>query len=170
MPLYTVLAPTPPSPSDEPDPLAIIFVKDGFCWPSLFLAVVWMVYRRLWLVLLLYLVAVAILVILGRIVGGPLPPLLFLFFHVFVALQANAFRRWTLARRGYRLAGVAEGRRVGDAETRFFHQGVEAPPRRDPRQPPPARLQAVLGMPARPLSAETGDVVGLFPAGPGGAA
>jgi hypothetical protein len=169
MPLYTVLAPPLPEPSAPDDPISYFFVKDGFCWPCLFVPVMWMVFRRLWLVLLPYLVVVALIVGAERTAGGPLPVLFALFGHVWFAFEANGFRRWTLRRHGYRLIGVAAGRRVGEAETRFFHE-VEFP-RHDPRQPPPARLNAILGGPLFPLprvaSAESGEVVGFFPS-PGG--
>jgi hypothetical protein len=165
MPLYTVLAPPPPAESIEPDPVAYVFVKDGLCWPFLFFAVIWPLFRRLWLVLVLYLVTVAIIAAIAGTVGGPLPVLALAFVHVFFALQANGLRRWTLGRHGYALIGVAEGRRVGDAEIRFFHDAET--PRRDPRQPPPARLLAAIGAAPRGPSAESGDVVGFFPV-PGG--
>jgi hypothetical protein len=163
MPLYTVLAPAPPAPSAEPDPLGYVFVKDGFCWPALFFAVIWLIFRRQWLVLLLYLIAILAIAIVGRGYGGTLPLLLLGFVHVFFTLEANSLRRWTLRRHGYALIGVAEGRRVGEAEMRFFHeQGLGARP--DPRQPPSDRLSAAMGVTTRRPSIESGEVVGLFPA------
>lgn len=165
MPLYTVHAPSPPSEAIAPDPLDYVFVKDGFCWPALIFAVPWMIFRRLWLGLLIYLAVVAVATIAGNAVGRPLAVLIILVWHLFFALEANSFRRAKLARRGYQLVGVAEGRRVGEAEVRFFHE-IEFP-RRDPRQPPPSRIQAALGTPPRSPSPEAGDVVGFFPV-PGG--
>jgi hypothetical protein len=165
MAIYTVLAPPPPSPSAEPDPLDYVFVKDGFCWPCLFFAVVWMVFRRLWLVLVFYLVAGVAIAAVWEATDSPIAFVFLLLAHLWFALEANALRVWTLRRRGYSPVGVAEGRRVGDAEIRFFHE-LETP-RHDPRQPPPARMQAALRGPARGPSAESGEVVGLFPS-PGG--
>jgi hypothetical protein len=165
MPLYTVHAPAPPSDSIAPDPLDYVFVKDGFSWPALFFAVPWMIFRRLWLALVLYLVVVGLAALAGRAIGGALPALIIILWHLFFALEANSFRRAKLARRGYRLVGVAEGRRVSEAELRFFHE-IELP-RRDPRQPPPARLQAALGAAPRSPTPESGEVVGFFPV-PGG--
>ena len=164
MPLYIVLAPPTPSDSIEADPVEYVFVKDGFCWPCLFVPTLWLIFRRLWLVLLLYLVAVALLVAATRFIGGPIPALLFVFFRFYFALEANGIRRWQLLRRGYRILGVAEGRRVADAEVRFFYELTF--PRFDFRQPPPGRLQAVMGETRGP-SAESGEVVGFFPV-PGG--
>jgi hypothetical protein len=168
MPSYIVLAPPTAAPSEEPDPLDYVFVKDGFCWPCLVVPELWMIFRRLWLVLLLYLAAVAVILVAARIVDGTLPFLFLLPAHFYFALEANAFRVWTLRRHGYQIIGVAEGHRVGDAEVRFFYEREF--PRSDWRQPPPARLQAAAAgaAVARSPSAESGEVVGLFPA-PGGA-
>jgi hypothetical protein len=165
MPVYTVLAARPPAESVEPDPLDYVFVKDGFCWPCLVIPEIWMIFRRLWLVLIIYLVVVGIVLALRAVIGGPLPGLFLVLAHFYFALEANAFRVWTLRRRGYRLVGVAAGRRVEEAEIRFFHE-LEFP-RRDLRQPPPDRLRSAVAGPVRGPSAESGEVVGLFPA-PGG--
>jgi hypothetical protein len=163
MPLYTVLAPPPSPEAAAPDPVNYLFVKDGFCWPFLLVSVIWMLYRRLWLGLIFYvLVMVAAALAAQSLGGGPIGGVMFAFVHVFFALQGNAIRRWTLERHGYALVGVAEGRRVADAEVRFFHELRSAG--RDPRQPPPSRMAAVLGpSTARAPSAESGEVVGLFP-------
>jgi hypothetical protein len=166
MPLYTVLAPPAPADSIEANPLQYVFVKDGFCWPALFFAVPWMLFRRLWLALVVYILIGAAAAYAGNELGGPLPPLFLLLWHLFFALEGNSFRRAKLRRRGYQLIGVAEGRRVGDAEVRFFHDRES--PQRDPRQPPPGRMQAAVSGPTlRSRSPESGEVVGLFPV-PGG--
>jgi hypothetical protein len=166
MPIYTVLAPRPPADSVEVDPVDYVFVKDGFCWPCLVIAEIWMIFRRLWRVLLIYLIAVVVVLAIRQVIGGPLPIVFLVLAHFYFALEANALRVWTLRRRGYRLVGVAAGRRVGEAEIRFFHE-LEFP-RRDLRQPPPDRLRSAAGGgPIRGPSAESGEVVGLFPA-PGG--
>ena len=145
----------------EADPVAYVFVKDGFCWPCLFVAPFWLLFRRLWLVFLLYLAATALIAAANRFIGGPVPALFALLAHFYFALEANGLRRWNLLRRGYRVIGVAEGRRVGEAEVRFFYELTF--PRFDFRQPPPGRLHAAMGE-ARGPSAESGEVVGFFPA------
>jgi hypothetical protein len=163
MPLYTVLAPPPPSASVEADPLDYVFVKDGICWPCLVSPELWMVFRRLWLVLVLYLLAGMIVLAVWQVMEVPLAGLFLVMAHLYFALEANALRVWTLTRHGYRMIGIAEGRRVGEAEIRFFHDREMS--RRDPRLPPPARMQAAIGGgTTRGPSAEAGEVVGLFPA------
>lgn len=166
MTVYTVLAPEPRGGAEAPDPMSYVFVKEGFAWPALFFAGLWMIYRRMWLALVAYVALAVAAGFMGRQVGGGLPGLFILLAHFWFALEANELRRWTLKRRGYRLVGVAEGRGQEEAEIRFFtaqEDGVSAPqaPSIPPAPPVPQRYE-----PLKP-SAEAGDVVGLFPA-PGG--
>ncbi len=163
MPLYTVHAPPPRSGAAAPDPMDYVFVKEGFCWPALFVPVLWLLFRRMWLVLVIYLVAVLALAAAERAGGGPLPDVATVLGWLWLALEGNQLRRWSLRRRGYRLVDVVEGGRLAAAESRYFHdwpEATETPPAAPPGEPlPPAP-------PSQP-SAEAGDVIGLFPA-PGG--
>ncbi|MEJ0011384.1 MAG: DUF2628 domain-containing protein [Bauldia sp.] len=163
-----ILAPQARDGDALPDPMALVFVKDGFNWPALFFAGPWLIYRRMWLVLIGYIViAMGIAFLAERLVGSSGGPIIFLL-HILFALEANELRRWTLERNGYRMIGVAEGRSLEEAEIRYFGEtdtaAMAAPvPPTPPTPPTPPRPQA----PVKP-SAEAGDVVGLFPA-PGAA-
>ena len=173
MPLYTVLAPPPKAGESQPDPLDFVFVKEGFCWPALFIPELWLLYRRMWLVFLLYLAIALGLSVVADTVGGPLPWVALALAHLLFALEGNALRRWKLTGRGYEFVGVADGRRSA-AELRFFSDWQ--PPAAPAEPPPPpasgARSTLVtvprLPPPSPAPSAEGGDVVGLFPspAGP----
>ena len=58
MPVYTVHEPPPREDEDAPTPPdRFAFVRDGFHFWAFLLAPLWMLWHRLWLVLLLYLVA-----------------------------------------------------------------------------------------------------------------
>ena len=181
MAIYTVLA-TPARDSEAAlDPLKTVFVKDGFSWPALFFGVLWMIYRRMWLVLVLYVAAALAAGFVTQRAGGDVAGFALVLAHVLFALEANNLRRWTLERRGYRFTGIAEGRNLEEAEVRYFASldggdAVEAAPPTSPTPPtppaPPARptspTPSIPGVlyrpdPVRP-SAEAGDVVGLFPA------
>jgi hypothetical protein len=98
------------------------FVKDGWCWPALLIPPIWLVYRRMWLGLLGWLGVVAALSVAERMLAPPagLVPALEVMFALWFALEANALRRWTLARQGWRFAGIAAGADRVDAEQRFF--------------------------------------------------
>ena len=73
MPVYTVFAPPQGSGAAEPDPLRFVFVKDGFCWPALFIPELWLLFRRMWLVLVVYVALSVVVSIVGARIGGPLP-------------------------------------------------------------------------------------------------
>jgi hypothetical protein len=180
MAIYTVLAPAA-GDGDAADPIRTVFVKDGFAWPALFFAVVWLIYRRMWLVLILYVAITAAAGFVLQRAGGDSAGFVVILLHFLFALEANNLRRWTLERRGFRFAGVAEGRTLEEAEIRYF-AGLEpgdpvtvatpAPPAPPPSSTPstavaiaPAATPGVLYREdaVRP-SAEAGDVVGLFPA------
>jgi hypothetical protein len=182
MAIYTVLAPPARASEAAPDPLRTVFVKDGFSWPALFFAVIWMIYRRMWLVLVLYVAAALAAGFIAQRTGGDVAGFALVLAHVLFALEANNLRRWTLERRGFRLAGVAEGRNIEEAEIGYFAglevgDPVAAPPPSPPTPPtPPAppAPSARLAPPPMPgvlyredavrPSAEAGEVVGLFPA------
>ena len=159
MSIYTVLSP-PPRPGDiAPDPLSLVFVKEGFCWPALFFPEIWLIFRRLWLVLLLDIVAIVAVIAAGMILtqAGPAAALILVPARLLLALEANGLRRWTCYRHGYRLVGVVEGRRLWEAELRFFLDW--APETAAPTPPPPPEPP-----PPKPPSPEAGEVIGLFPA------
>jgi hypothetical protein len=159
MKIYTVHAP-PAGDKGAADPTRFAFVKEGFCWPALFVPVLWILYRRLWMVLLIVLVVTLVLGSLGDRLGGPVPGAIYALASLLFAFEANGLRRWTLERRGWRLIGVARGGRLAEAEQRFFSAwvatGARLPAAAAPPPPPPATP-----------SPEAGQVVGLFPA-PGG--
>jgi hypothetical protein len=169
MAIYTVLA--PPDEASAADPMKAVFVKDGFSWPALFFAAPWLVFRRMWLVLVLYLAVMIGLSIAIERSGADEAGFVVILLHILFALEANNLRRWTLERRGFRLVGVAEGRNLEEAELRHF-AGLEAgaaaagaaiaPPPTPPVPPVPPVPPAPQRGPGQP-SAEAGDVVGLFP-------
>lgn len=167
MTLYTVHAPKTPDGAAV-DPSELVFVKDGFSWPALFIAPVWLVWHRLWLTLLIWVVAVIVLSILSGLAGSDASTAVMILFAFWFALEANGFRRWTLERRGYVLAGVVEGRRLEDAERRFYAEaGVEAGASVAMPSPSPAtgasRPSPSPAPPPPPPPPRSG-IVGLFPA------
>ncbi len=147
----------------QPDRFA--FVKEGFCWPALFIPLLWIVYRRLWLVLAAYLAVVmassALFALLS--LSDIAQTAMGFAFNLVFAFFANDLRRWTLKRHGFGLIAVVFASRLDEAERRFFHDlllnlDAEAPASRP--TPPASAAASFAGEP----------VVGLFPApapGPG---
>jgi hypothetical protein len=155
MTVYNVLAPPIRDGEAAADPLGYGLVKEGFCWPALIIPGLWLLFRRMWLVFLLYLAVVVAVIAIGNLSGIVLP-----LAHLFLGLEGNNLRRWTLERRGYALAGIAEGRNRDEADIRFFADWPDVVP-----------TAATTGNDVKPAPAapspENGGIVGLFPA-PGG--
>jgi hypothetical protein len=166
MTVYTVLAPKVRDGDTLPDPMDVVFVKEGFSWPALFVAGPWLIFRRMWLVLAGYIVLALGLSIITAPLGRAFPGDVLVLIHLLFALEANELRRWTLTHHGYRLIGVVQGRGIEEAEIRYFAAAEDAGAMPVPPVPPtpPAPPRP---LPAMQPSAEAGDVVGLFPA-PGG--
>lgn len=164
MTMYNVLAPPAQAGSAEPDPARFVFVKEGFCWPAFFIAPIWLLWRWMWLVFVLYVVvALGVLAAIDQ-VAIPVAWIVILLFNLLIGLEANNLRRWTLERRGYRFLGIASGDRMREAEFRFFASRAGGEPETttvtapEPKEARPERRRPVVG---------SSEVVGLFPK-PGG--
>ncbi len=99
MRLYAVYV----KPEEEP-----AFVREGFCWPALFVAPFWAIGHGMWLA------AVALLVSLGVLVALPIHfeldaatrAVLIIGWALYAGTSGNDWRRLSLERRGYGLADV----------------------------------------------------------------
>lgn len=138
------------------------FVHEGFSWPAFIAPLVWLVYERLWLALLLYLLASAGLAVAGVAAGLDRNGLLVLniAFQLAFAFEANDIRRWTLSLRGYRQIGLVAGRNLVEAEREFFRRWQPSPGAHLLTTRTAAPGGAV--WPRRPL-AEDQEPIGLFP-------
>jgi hypothetical protein len=160
MSVYTVHQPPLRAAEASPDPERFVFVRDGFNFWAFLLAPLWMLGHRLWLVLLIYLVAIAGIQNAMHYVGVGAAGSAFaaLLIAILVGAEASTLRRFTLDRRGYRQVGVVGGTNAEAAERRFFDvwttTGSDKPsgPPASPAVPPP--------MPRLP---QAPDIVGLFP-------
>jgi hypothetical protein len=157
MTVYTVHEPPPRKrdPGNSPD--RVVFARDGFYFWAFLLGPVWMIWRRLWLVLLIYIVvttgAQVALWALGA--SAAVKFAVGLLIALLVGLEAGSMQRWTYRRRGWKEHGlvVAPSREL--AERRFFDAWIE----RDtaPTTPAPS---APAGKRSPPFAS---DVIGLFP-------
>jgi hypothetical protein len=161
MPVFTVHEPPLRGQEATSDPMRFAFVRDGFAFWAFLLAPLWMLRYRLWLVLVLYLVTIAIVQIALWAVGASSTVKFLVFFLValLIGFEAASLRRWTLTRRGWRNVGIVVGDDLEAAERRFFDAWVE---RKDARAPSAETSMAPLRVPA-----SGSDVIGLFPE-PGG--
>jgi hypothetical protein len=143
----------------------LAFVKEGFSWPALFIPLLWLIYHRMWIeLILLTAIYVALPLAFGTdLQGQTLTTWASLAISVLFAFEANDLRAMALERRGYRLASVAMGRDRTDAERSFFSAWL-------PQQSKTAKGSAQGGEPRRgtegitPVSRGEGEeVIGLFP-------
>ncbi|HKM88354.1 MAG TPA: DUF2628 domain-containing protein [Xanthobacteraceae bacterium] len=162
MSVYTVHEPPLRAADAATDPERFAFVRDGFSVWAFLLATLWMLWHRMWLVLLIYVAAVVGVETVLRYAGvpGPVLGIVALLISLLVGIEAATLRRFTLARRGWKNVGIVSAHDLEDAERRFFGGWVRAAPaqrvepstapRNSPPTPPPR-------MPQPP------DVIGLFP-------
>ncbi len=158
MAVYTVHEPLPRKNEASADPERFAFVRDGFYFWAFVLGPLWMLWRRLWLVTLLYFVFSSALQAGLWALGAPDAAKFVVWFllALLVGFEAGTLRRWTLTRRGWKNLGVVVGDDVETAERRFFSAWT---PRMPPvPAPPPASSSA--GRFPRPGE---GQIVGLFP-------
>jgi hypothetical protein len=160
MSVYTVHQPPLRAAEASPDPERFVFVRDGFSFWAFLLAPLWMLWHRLWLVFVIYVVVTVGIqnaMHYGGVgaAGGALAALLIAFL---VGAEASTLRRFTLDRRGYRQVGVVGGTNAEAAERRFFDAWTNAGSGKSstPSVSPPAP-------PVPPPMPQAPNIVGLFP-------
>jgi len=140
------------------DGAGIVLVKEGFSFPAFAFSWVWLLYHRMWVALAIWIgLTVTLSWVLQETLGPAAAAAASLALGFMLGAEGNDIRRWTLARKGYREAGIAAGASLEEAERNFFAKWdrslvveevkpVTAPiwPRRAPVRP-------------------GGEVLGLFP-------
>src|SRR5436190_1302266 len=174
MPVYTVHAPLA-SAADFRATDKFIFVRDGFHFWAMVFGPLWLIWKRLWLALLGWIIAiVALEIVLARLGAGSAA---IVSADVMVALlmgfEAASLQRWTLSRRNWRQLDVVVADDAESAERRFFDRWTARQRgltndqwATDRGAPPPTRH--VPGQPfSKPPPMPQGAIIGLFPE-PGG--
>jgi hypothetical protein len=152
MPVYTVHQP-PGAPSR--DATRVMFVRDGFYFWAFLFGPLWLLFRRLWLVLVIYFAVMSAVHAALWLVKASAETHFWVTFAIAIllGLEASTLWRGTLRRRGWKDLGVVVGDDLEVAERRFFAQWQEAPAAVPERSGPPPRI---------PRNT-TPDVLGLFP-------
>ncbi len=156
MSIYTVHEPLPRKDETSADPERFVFVCDGFYFWAFLLGPLWMLWRRLWLVTVLYVVGLVALHMLLWLFGVPGTARVAVDFLValLIGFEAGTLWRWTLTRRGAKYLGVVVGDDLESAERHFFAAWTPAPQATSaPMAPPPKAWKP----------SASGDIVGLFP-------
>jgi hypothetical protein len=168
MPVYTVHAPvTTNTGIVATDRFA--FVRDGFHTWAFLLGPVWLLWHRLWLALIGWIVVVAA-IDFGMLRLGTGRGAVFLA-EVLIALllgfEAASLQRWTLSRRNWRQLDIVVADDEEAAERRFFDRWTAKrgglsndQPSVDRGGPPPTR-----DIPGQPFSKPppSDEIIGLFP-------
>ena len=153
MRIFTVHEPPPRRRETAANPDRFAFVRDGFHFWAFLLGPLWILWHRLWLVLLIYAVLTAALQV-GLFALGVSAAVKFVvgfLIALLVGFEAASLRRWTYTRRGWRNLGPVVAPTLEAAEHRFFDSWVT---RATSHAPPP---------PTMPIPATSPEVIGLFP-------
>ncbi len=163
MSVYTVHE-APASASASSAAERFIFVRDSFSWWAFFLAPLWMLRHRMWLVLAGYVViSGAIEATLVTFGASPTAiAVVGLLISLLVGLEASTLRRLSLRRRGWSNIGVISGADLEDAERRFFEAWLRQTRAQSgtSHETPGAPGGAPAGVARVP---QTPNVIGLFP-------
>jgi Protein of unknown function (DUF2628) len=120
--VFTVHEPPNP-PADRIDRAEKLeFVRDGFNWLAGLIPPLWMALNRLWIALLVYLLAFFALNLGLQAVGVEQSMIGLITFaaNIVVGFEADSIKRWTLERRGWGELGTVTGRNRAECERRFF--------------------------------------------------
>ena len=111
MSVYTVHEPPLRAHEASSDPERFVFVRDGFHFWAFLLAPLWMLWHRLWLVFVIYVVVIAAIQSAMHYAGvGPAGTAFAMLLVAFlVGVEASTLRRFTLARRGWWQVGIVGG-------------------------------------------------------------
>jgi len=134
-----------------------VFLRERFSWAAFLFGPLWMIWRRLWLVLIIYLIVLGLIELgLQRLgIASQVRFAVYFLVALLVGFEAASMRRWTLLRRGWRDCGIVIADDLEMAERRFFDSWSA-----DRAVPPPPP-------PYAPASGTGAGVIGLFPE-PGG--
>jgi hypothetical protein len=170
MPVYTVHAP------DATDAGIVatdkfVFVRDGFHLWALVFGPLWLVAHRLWLALIGWIVALAVVDLALTALGasGAAIFLANVLIGLLMGFEAASLQRWTLSRRRWRQLDIVVADDEEAAERRFFdrwtakQRGLSNDQWASDRGgPPPTR--DVPGQPfSKPPPLAQSEIIGLFP-------
>ena len=118
MTVYVIQAPD----TDDAGLQRARFIKDGFSWPAFVFAQVWLIYHRLWIPLLVWVVLeVAYFVFVVQQVPAGTSVAIDLLAHLFIGFEGSRLRQTKGARRAA-LIDLVEARDRDEAEVLFYRR------------------------------------------------
>lgn len=153
--VFTVHEPARPAVDLDDRADELVFVREGFSMPAFLFGPFWLAVHRLWLPLVLYVVAFLLLLGLFQVLpggSGAVGIVLTLAAMAF-GLEANSIRRWGLSRRDYQMIGTAAGKTFEECEHRFLTgwlagQGTALKSSESVKPPVPSLPPASMAMPS----------------------
>src|SRR3954463_15289236 len=174
MPVFTVHAPVDGG-ADLAATEKFTFVRDGFHFWAMATSVLWLLWHRLWLALIGWIVVTVAIGLGLSALGAGSGTILFADFVIAILMgfEAASLQRWTLSRRKWRQLDIVVADDAESAERRFFDRWTARQrgfandqSAVDRGAPPPTRH-----VPGQPFSKAPpmpqGAIIGLFPE-PGG--
>lgn len=158
MTTYTLHLPRDARPGDPSALEEAELVRDTFSWGAFFFTFLWFFFHRLWLAGLGVLVLVLAFGTLMQVLNvhptaGTVAGLLL---QALIGLEANSLRRWTLSRRGFKLADVVTAADKDEAEAKAFARWLD-------QAQAPAVSRNPAPVPAPVTLRRPDPVIGLFP-------
>jgi hypothetical protein len=155
MTVFTVHQPSPRKNEEVAPPDRFTFVRDGFYFWAFLLGPLWMLWNRLWLVLVIYLAGTAAVqaVLWSLGVSGVVKFAVAVLIAILVGCEAGSLRRWSLRRR-WTNVGLVVAPNQETAERRFFESWSA-----DAATPP----LVTAAPPSMRMPEPASDVIGLFP-------
>lgn len=148
---------------------ALVFVKDGFSGQAFIFAPLWLLARRLWVGLSLYLAAAVAILAAQEWLGLPFGSAVvaFIGLHGLVGYEADSIQRLSLEQRGWQSLGSVTGTSALDCERRFFDTWLHGQPVLAPRAAPvgtPAHAADAAEQPAARNATSRGSAAGRLAA------
>lgn len=163
MAVYTVHAPVAPEVREETD--TFVFVRDGFHFWAMPFGPLWLIWHRLWLVLLGYVVLNVAVGVVLTLVGAPagVRVLVFMLLALLMGLEAASLRRWSYSRGRWQQIDFVVADDEEAAERRFFDRWTSG----EGTAHPPSHHVPTSPLQPRAMSGASQGIIGLFPE-PGG--
>jgi uncharacterized protein DUF2628 len=164
MPAFAVLEPPGYQHTGIEHADRFIFLHERFSLGAFLFGPLWIIWRRLWVVLAVYLVGVGLTGYGLRAGGIGWTTIVFVIalINLLVGLEATTLLRWTRVRHGWRECGVVIADDLDMAEQRFFDNHMPFRPAAKP-----VTMSAPGQLPGAEVGPSPPDIVGLFPE-PGG--
>lgn len=105
-------------------PEQVVFVPEAFSWMAFIVPLFWLLFHRMWVVAAIFFAVFSMVSAVGIWLGlsSWVMVLLDAALSLFIALEGNELRRWSLERRGFKMINIISGRSKPECELEFFRR------------------------------------------------